>query len=277
MPSVSPRAICSQLVVSAASPIVWAFRAGSTEGRRHTYDHGVTVEERVGWFGWKRRIVVTYPDGTQVDFNRTDRTLDQLHGKKFYPENFLFPAYLRGLKVLDFGCGGGQLVERLRREGVDAHGLDIYLNRSQRTKSHFVMADGAYTPYGNETFDVVMSTWSAVAYLMFDANGGLEKQKTPEQRDFARRAAATVLGEMIRVTKKGGVIRLSPMLSERVGDRVEYPQLQSILNEYYPNVRIKSRPNADWLSSFYFDETPSPDIEGSRFPSEVWVELERVD
>ena len=266
--------LCMAAIATAGSPLQWLFQAGSSVGRNVTFDHGVTVEERVTWFGFKRRVVVSYPDGTVVDFNRTDRTLSQLRGYLFYPEHFLSDVALKGLSVLDFGCGDGSVVTALRSAGIDAHGLDIYLRPWQRTLPYMTMADGAYTPYRSEKFDVVMSTWSAVAYLMYEAYR--RHGVSPEAKRRARTAAATVLGEMIRITKKGGVIRLSPMLHQRVNGAVEYPELQSILDEYYPNVRIKSRPDASWLAQYTYYETPSPTMEGHRVDAEVWVELERV-
>ena len=31
-----------------------------------------------------------------------------------------------GLKVLDFGCGNGEIVELLRNNGINSYGVDIY-------------------------------------------------------------------------------------------------------------------------------------------------------
>jgi SAM-dependent methyltransferase len=258
---------CGDWLGSVAYPFVWLFRAGSTEGRLVNYPHGVSVEEQVSWFGAKRRIVVTYPDGSQVDFNRTNRTLSQLHGDQFYPEQFLLPAYLKGKKVLDFGCADGRVVEDFRREGIDAHGLDIYIRPADRKKPYLAMADGGKTALPSETFDVVMSTWSAFSYLTFEASKG---------HAGAEESAAEILGEMIRLTKVGGVIRLSPVMYRRVGSSVDYPALEKMLADRFRNVRIKSRPDAAWLASYHYQETHSPNVEGHRMPAEVWVELERV-
>lgn len=66
-------------------------------------------------------------------------------------------------KVLDFGCGAGFLVERMRARGVDAHGIEI--DRPE-IRTHLIgnvapyvtLYDGALPlPYADDSFDGVIS------------------------------------------------------------------------------------------------------------------------
>lgn len=267
----NPIDVCIRGLANAGSALTWLYRAGSDRDRTFRYAHGVTVEERVSWFGLRRRIVVTQPDGSFVDFNRTDRSRQALLDALYYPEEFLDPASLRSKKVLDFGCGEGWLIDDLRRAGVDAHGLDIYLTASQRQKPYLTMADGTHTPYANETFDVLISTQSALTYLL-----KLSRTSEAGEREKLLEAASVALREMARITKKGGVLRLSPVPERRDPDGVRYPELEALIEAFAIPVRIRRRPDAAWLASTFFLESPDPRDEGARVPSRVWVELERL-
>ena len=210
---------------------------------------------------------MTYPDGSKVDFNRTNRSLYTLKEYDHYPFRMLDPKEMAGLKILDFGCGDGDVVNTLRRFGVDAFGLDIYLTPKQRKKTYFTMADGQRTPYPDNQFDIVMSTWSAFTYLMYDAGNG---------KIGAHENAVAILQEMIRITKKGGVIRISPAPHIRTSEGVEFPAVEKILRENFPEVRIKSRPSPEWLQRFH--APPGSHKLGNLYeaPSEVWIELEKI-
>ncbi len=259
---------CQETLRSLSKPLVWLFQAGSQEGRTVLYSHGIKVEERVSYFGFQRRIVVTYPDGKIVDFNRTNRSHVDLEHNDFYPSDFLSPNKLSGKRVLDLGCGDGTFVSYLAARGVDAHGLDIYFKRKQRSNPLFRMADGQRSGYPDGEFDVVFSTWSAFTYLMFEHERGVPG---------ARAEAVKFLAETIRITKDGGVIRLSPAPHKKnPSGGVDFSELSSILDEFFPNVKIKTVPDKTWLRRTHGILNAGRDAADARFPSEIWVELEKT-
>lgn len=268
---VTPASFCARALETARQPFTWLFHAGSDRGRTFRYPDGVTVEERVTWFGIRRRIVVTEPDGSFVDFNRTDRSRRELWKTLYFPAAFFDSKDLRGKKVLDFGCGDARLVEDLRTDGIDVHGLDIFLTASQRRRPYLTMADGAHTPFPDEAFDVLFSTQSAVSYLL-----RLAAHDESTSVDVYLERAAKVLREMARITKQGGVVRLSPIPELREEDGVVYPELEAVLEDYSIPLRIRRRPDADWLAATYSLQSLDPSILGPRLPSHVWVELERI-
>jgi SAM-dependent methyltransferase len=93
------------------------------------------------------------------------------------------------VRVLDFGCGSGELVERLIQSGYDAHGCDIALASSAPSivsaPDRFKQINPApyRLPFKDETFDIVLST------------SVLEHARNPHE----------YLGEIWRVLKPGGV------------------------------------------------------------------------
>jgi ubiquinone/menaquinone biosynthesis C-methylase UbiE len=62
-------------------------------------------------------------------------------------------------KVLDVGCGVGQLVESVRDRGVDAYGTDFSpaLPAYWGDKPYFKVADADKQPFGDKEFDLVIS------------------------------------------------------------------------------------------------------------------------
>jgi len=63
-----------------------------------------------------------------------------------------------GLEVLDFGCGGGDLVRALRRAGVNARGCDFSPNLGVDVHLDPIPADHYRLPYPDGSFDLVIST-----------------------------------------------------------------------------------------------------------------------
>jgi SAM-dependent methyltransferase len=98
-------------------------------------------------------------------------------------------ARAQHVRVLDFGCGSGQLVEELVARGYDAHGCDIAVAPEApsiaRAPERFKqVAVAPYRlPYDDESFDVVVST------------SVLEHARNPEE----------YLVEIRRVLKPGGM------------------------------------------------------------------------
>ena len=63
-----------------------------------------------------------------------------------------------GLAVLDFGCGGGDLVRALRDLGLDARGCDFSANLDADEHLSPIPADPYRLPYPDDSFDLVIST-----------------------------------------------------------------------------------------------------------------------
>lgn len=71
-------------------------------------------------------------------------------------------AHINGnCKVLDFGCGSGQLVRELREAGYDAHGCDHWMGYDQIPQGDFfqmISMNPYKLPFPDDFFDVVLST-----------------------------------------------------------------------------------------------------------------------
>lgn len=71
----------------------------------------------------------------------------------------------RDFKILDYGCGQGRIVTRMRERGLDASGCDVFYGGAEHVKSISpdlmgsvirVIEDGR-TPFPDEQFDLVVS------------------------------------------------------------------------------------------------------------------------
>jgi SAM-dependent methyltransferase len=88
-----------------------------------------------------------------------------------------------GCRILDFGCGRGDLVRELVDRGFDAHGVDVKTFWPDDLGGRLSTIAAAYRfPYDDEAFDVVMST-SVFEHVL----------------DYEQ-----AFGEIHRVTKHGG-------------------------------------------------------------------------
>lgn len=211
---------------------------------------------------------------TQI-FNYTNRDLNQLLEQKLYPSHALESIRTAGHRVLDMACGEGQVVESLRRKGVNAVGVDIYLGPYQRSKSYFAQASADATPFQNGTFDAVISTQGPISYLA----------------TTDRKTVRAILSEAHRVLKKGGVLLISPLW---LFDLFPIPQGENpflweskvrqflVQNGVDPErdlkhtalwplpagFRIKAAPEKEWFLG-------SPELDGDG--PFYWLELERID
>ncbi|GEM_PF-4241078 len=251
---------CQQLVYSFASLLT-----GTQTVRQVAYTDGTWAWEISRFFGLKREVHVRQPDGIEIVYNRTNRTDTDLYSELLYPDEFL--AIPKGARILDVGCGGGNFVQMQRARGVDAVGSDIVLSSWQRRHKHFVEAQANRLPFPDGEFHIVFSTWSFLAY-----EGG-------RQDPQGRRAVVDFLTELGRVTKPGGVIRLSPVPFQKYSDsegqlQVRYPELEAALAEV-PGVKIHRSPNTEWLSRQWYAPTIDPRDRGLRFDASVWIELIR--
>lgn len=239
--------------------------SGERTVRRVHYPDGTLAWEKLGLFGITHRVQVRQPNGTEITYNRTNRTFAQLSLELLYPSELL--SIPKGTRMLDVGCGGGSIVESLRRQGVDAVGSDIILSNWQRKRPYYVEAQGHRLPFREGEFDIVYSTWSFLAY-----EGG-------RQDPAGQKAVVDFLGELSRVTKPGGVIRLSPVPFEKFVDesgrlQVAFPEIEAAIKEL-PGLKVHRIPSSDWLGLYWYTSTADPRDLGLRFEASVWIELSR--
>ena len=74
---------------------------------------------------------------------------------------------LRGLKVLDLGCGTGRLVHHLRNLGAEVVGVDVSEKMLEILKKRYmdvevVCADVCHLPFEEDNFDVVIGSFLIV-------------------------------------------------------------------------------------------------------------------
>lgn len=81
-------------------------------------------------------------------------------------------AVPRGAKVLDVGCGTGEMAEQLMRRGYEAWGLDIAAPMIRRARDRcasdrFEVADLEHLPFADDTFDAAVCL-GVIEYLDTD-------------------------------------------------------------------------------------------------------------
>ncbi len=115
-----------------------------------------------------------------------------------------------GARVLDVGCGVGQVVAQLTRDGYEAHGVDVAAPNIERARLHTdrcVLYDGRRLPYPDGHFAVV------------GALNVLEHVEDPE--DFIR--------EVVRVCAPGGrVVLSSPNFLRVLGFRDYHSRMRGV-------------------------------------------------
>jgi len=65
------------------------------------------------------------------------------------------------IKLLDFGCGAGQLIEDLQQYGYDAYGTDLYINQENLTindRLKKIQLNPYQLQFDSNYFDIVIST-----------------------------------------------------------------------------------------------------------------------
>lgn len=105
----------------------------------------------------------------------TESYYDSLYVQPFFSKfgisklYYLYLAYFsiitkahlkKGDRVLDFGCGIGNIVWALRQFGIDAYGFDpsISAKKFSRMPDYCIYQKTATLPYKSHSFDVVFST-----------------------------------------------------------------------------------------------------------------------
>ncbi|MDE3067166.1 MAG: class I SAM-dependent methyltransferase [Verrucomicrobiota bacterium] len=118
-----------------------------------------------------------------------------------------------GARILDVGCGVGQVVRRLTDRGYEAYGVDVSepnIVRAGRLSHRCQMYDGRHLPFPDAHFD------SAGAFNV------LEHVEEPEA--FIR--------ELVRVVQPGGrVVLSSPNFFRVIGFRDYHPKMRGLANK----------------------------------------------
>lgn len=129
----------------------------------------------------------------------------------FFDKYFEFLTSIPGAKkVLDVGCGTGQVVRKLEEKGFTPTGLEVSqanLDIASKFTSNCQNYDGDTIPFGENYFDITGS---------FNV---LEHVESPEK----------FIKEIVRVTKPGGkVILSSPNFLRVIGFADYHPHMRSI-------------------------------------------------
>jgi SAM-dependent methyltransferase len=116
------------------------------------------------------------------------------------------PIARSGLRVLDSGCGNGESVDLLQREGIEGWGHDLsalrkwqWLRRERRDR--LVVADGASLPFSDGFFDVVIASGVLEHVGVSEEGGGRYKVRPRPDRDELRRR---YVAELLRALAPGG-------------------------------------------------------------------------
>jgi SAM-dependent methyltransferase len=126
-------------------------------------------------------------------------------------------------RVLDVGCGVGQVVARLQEAGFEAHGVDVSqpnIERAQKISERCRLYDGKTLPYPDGHFA------SAGALNV------LEHVEQPEA--FIR--------ELVRVVAPGGkVVLSSPNFFRVFGFRDYHPRMRGVWNKWRNWRRVRHK------------------------------------
>lgn len=131
----------------------------------------------------------------------------------------LQPA-LPGSRVLDVGCGVGQVVERLQKAGFEAYGVDVSepnIRRARQITDRCQLYDGKRLPFPDEHFGAV------------GALNVLEHVDAPE----------AFIADLVRVTaREGKIVLSSPNFFRVLGFRDYHPRMRGLKNKYLNASRL---------------------------------------
>lgn len=184
---------------------------------------------------------------------------DERSHEQYYRENQAYADFLAGWdpafygkytdalrpdqpkgRVLDVGCGVGQVVGALTRDGVDAHGVDVSAPNIERARGFCPkcqLYDGSRLPFPDRHFNRVGSL------------NVLEHVDQPE----------AFLAELVRVTEVGGkVVVSSPNFRRAIGFRDYHPRMRGLRHKWENWCRLqeKRRQIQAAPDSVQFDRTP---------------------
>ena len=128
-----------------------------------------------------------------------------------------------GERVLDVGCGVGQVVTRLTEAGYEAHGVDVSepnIERARRFSERCQFYDGRNLPFPDQHFASV------------GALNVLEHVEEPE----------AFIKELLRVTQIGGrVVLSSPNFFRVIGFRDYHPKMRGLGNKWRNWKRLQEK------------------------------------
>jgi len=128
-----------------------------------------------------------------------------------------------GGRVLDVGCGVGQVVARLNEAGAEAYGVDVSepnIERASKVSDRCQLYDGRKLPFPDQHFASV------------GALNVLEHVDEPE----------AFIGELVRVTDVGGRLVLSsPNFFRILGFRDYHPRMRGIRNKWRNWTRLREK------------------------------------
>ena len=174
-----------------------------------------------------------------------------------------------GDRVLDVGCGVGQVVQQLTAAGYEAHGVDVSepnIRLATEHSAHCKIYDGKKLPYPDAHFAVV------------GALNVLEHVDEPE----------AFLRELVRVTKlQGRIVLSSPNFFRVLGLRDYHPKMRGIGNKLrnWKRIREKQRQMKEQPEAVRFDRmtpivkepfTPDDDAVVATNPFEMEFFLKRA-
>ena len=142
-----------------------------------------------------------------------------------------------GARVLDVGCGAGQVVGRLTEAGFEAYGVDVSepnIERAKRFNARCQFYDGKHLPFADAYFA------SAGALNV------LEHVEEPE----------TFITELVRVVEPGGrVLISSPNFFRVIGFRDYHRKMRGLANKWtnWKRLREKRRQMRDAPDTLRFD------------------------
>lgn len=130
---------------------------------------------------------------------------------------------IAGARVLDVGCGVGQVVGRLTQAGYEAYGVDVSepsITRAREFSDRCLLYDGKRLPFPDNHFA---------------AAGALNVlEHVEEAEDFIR--------EVVRVVQPGGKIVLSsPNFMRAVGYRDYHPKMRGLRNKIANYKRLQEK------------------------------------
>lgn len=145
-----------------------------------------------------------------------------------------------GARVLDIGCGVGQVVARLQEAGFEAHGVDVSepnITRARQVSERCQLYDGRRLPFPDGHFAAA------------GALNVLEHVDEPEA--FIR--------ELVRVVEVGGrVVLSSPNFLRVLGFRDYHPRMRGLRNKWrnFARLRAKRRQMRVEPGAVRFDRMP---------------------